>query len=149
MNLEPENAADRLRDLVADALDLPEPGRAAFLAAAGGADAALLAEAQSLLGHGPAAGPFLETPAYALAGGDDLAAAGELRPGDRLGDCQVLGLLGKGGMGEVYLAHDTRRARRRSSSWRLSATRWIEGIGSGVIKGIAGGRLPPRSRKRV
>src|SRR5262245_15281471 len=35
-----------------------------------------------------------------------------LSPGSRLGVHEIVGLLGAGGMGEVYLAHDTRLNRR-------------------------------------
>ena len=35
----------------------------------------------------------------------------ELKPGTRLGQYEILDLLGKGGMGEVYRAHDTKLKR--------------------------------------
>src|SRR5918994_1064092 len=35
-----------------------------------------------------------------------------LTPGSRLGSHEIVGLLGAGGMGEVYLAHDTKLNRR-------------------------------------
>ncbi|HWU37192.1 MAG TPA: serine/threonine-protein kinase, partial [Candidatus Acidoferrum sp.] len=50
----------------------------------------------------PPPGPVAETPV----GGSSLAA------GQRLGSYEVLSLLGKGGMGEVYLAHDMRLDRQ-------------------------------------
>jgi len=35
-----------------------------------------------------------------------------LSPGTRLGPCEIVAPLGAGGMGEVYLAKDTRRDRK-------------------------------------
>ena len=106
--------ADRLLDLVGEALDLPPDERAAFLAGACQGDATLLAEASSLVEHGQNTGEFLGRPAYALAAGEDLGGleAGTLRPGEMLGECRVLSLLGEGGMGEVHLAEDTKLERR-------------------------------------
>lgn len=112
--------SERLPDLVADALEFPAAEREAFLLRACGDDAVLLAEARSLVGDGgPGMSEFMETPAYAAAGGGleaiggaPTTAGGELRAGDRLGDCSVLHLLGEGGMGEVYLAEDVRLERR-------------------------------------
>jgi serine/threonine protein kinase len=34
-----------------------------------------------------------------------------LQPGSTLGPCEILSLIGAGGMGEVYLARDTRLGR--------------------------------------
>ena len=110
--LTPEEA-DRVFDLVTEAGALEPQQRAAFLArACPGADP-LRAEVESLLGFKTRAPRFLASPAFdrglellGLSAGDDL------QPGDTLGDCRVLSLLGVGGMGEVYLAEDTVHGRK-------------------------------------
>ncbi len=103
--MSPESAA-RVAELLAAALTCPPEGRAAFLAHACGDDATLRAEIESLLRLEVT--DFLADPVRDLA--TDLLAdsvQGELKPGDTLGDCRVISLLGIGGMGEVYLAEDT------------------------------------------
>src|SRR5580692_7943934 len=47
-----------------------------------------------------------------------------LSPGDKLGPYEILSAIGKGGMGEVYRAHDTRL--RRDVAIKVSAERFSE-----------------------
>ena len=111
----PVERSTRLQDLVTDALERAPSERAAFLVAACGNDDALLAEARSLLQYDRGINTFLEPPVYAAlkdVEGWKEADTGELRPGETLGDCRIVHLLGEGGMGEVYLADDTRLERR-------------------------------------
>ena len=104
---------ERLLDILDEAMERPPQERASFLDGACGSDADLRAEVDSLLGHQPVVGKFLETPACLLVDDSFIhPRAGELEAGDELGDCRVISLLGEGGMGEVYLAEDTRLERR-------------------------------------
>ena len=77
--------------------------RQAFLAEACGTDAALRARVDNLLAASDHVGTFLETPAALLldAGREDLS-------GRAVDSYQLMSRLGAGGMGEVYLAHDTK-----------------------------------------
>ena len=104
--------SNRLPDLLADALERPPQEWAIFLAGAC-PNEALRAEVLSLLGEQEKARTFLEQPAYSLLDAEPFRAdQNEFAPGDILGDCKVLRMIGEGGMGEVYLAEDTRLERR-------------------------------------
>jgi eukaryotic-like serine/threonine-protein kinase len=77
--------------------------RQVFVAEACGTDAALRAQVDNLLAASDRAGTFLETPAVVLldAGREDLS-------GRSVDSYHLVSRLGAGGMGEVYLAHDTK-----------------------------------------
>ena len=100
---------DRLLDR---AMERPPEMRADFLAIACEGDEDLRREVESLLKTQWASEPFLSLPAL------DLAARCLARDreaslvGRRLGPYQVISVLGVGGMGEVYLAHDERLNRK-------------------------------------
>ena len=92
------------------ALERPVEGRAAFLAEACGADEQLRRDVQSLLDQASNA-EFLREPALHIAAG--LVSPSSISPltGQRIGVYSIQSLLGKGGMGEVYQARDTRLGR--------------------------------------
>ena len=104
----------RIDDLFAAALELSADERDAFLAGACGEDRDLRREVDSLLAHDRAEGTngCLDRPASSEAAGLLVAGPGPLLAGQTLGPFTVIGSLGSGGMGEVYLAEDSRLHRR-------------------------------------
>jgi serine/threonine protein kinase/Tol biopolymer transport system component len=99
---------ERVRAIFQGAIERTDEGRAAFLSEACQADEAIRREVESLIAAHEAAGAFLETPASRLTA-DSTAPA--LQPGDRIGGFEVMGVLGHGGMGEVYRARDAQLGR--------------------------------------
>ena len=73
---------------------------------------ALVAEADALARSSESLPGFLETPAFVLAAQDIADHTLTLSPGDRLGPYRIVGLLGHGGMGDVYRAIDVRLDRQ-------------------------------------
>ena len=101
----------RVDELFHSALEREGAERAAFLAEACAGDEALRGEVEKLIAAHEKEGSFIDSPAYAdteLLVGDQAA----LTAGQRLGPYRVISHIGSGGMGEVYLAEDTRLGRR-------------------------------------
>jgi serine/threonine-protein kinase len=101
----------KLKELFAQAVPLESPQRAAFLREHCGDDAELREELESLLSHHSQASSFIEQPAAEKVASVILG-KGTLSAGQLLAHYQILGSLGFGGMGEVYLALDTRLKRK-------------------------------------
>ena len=91
------------------ALAHDENERAAFLRDACADDEALRGDVESLLAQ-TASGDFGAAPAIAMAA-ELVSTPGSMLSGRRIGVYQILGLLGAGGMGEVYRARDTKLGR--------------------------------------
>lgn len=90
-----------------------EPGaRAAFLAQSCAGDERLRREVESLIASHEPSDSFIESLAPDLAAGLLAEHQARLTVGQSVGHYKVITLLGTGGMGEVYLAQDTKLGRR-------------------------------------
>src|SRR5262245_30188938 len=98
------NQINRLWDA---AMEVPEEERPAFLERNCQGDEELRREVESLLAYDGQANQFMDTPAFQVAAAK-LANEPPSLVGRKLGPYQIQGVLGAGGMGEVYKAKDTR-----------------------------------------
>ena len=103
---------ERVGELFHAALEMLRENRPAFLSRACGADQDLRQEVESLLAAHEKAGNFGAGPGTNVAA-EWLARHEEAETiSGRIGVYDVLSLLGRGGMGEVYLTNDTRLGRK-------------------------------------
>lgn len=101
----------KVKEIFQAALERAPGERSAFLSEACGNEGSLRQEVESLLAAHEKEGSFIDSPAYQVAA-EMLSADQELKAGQIVGHYEILSTLGKGGMGEVYLAHDQRLGRR-------------------------------------
>ena len=98
----------KVEAVLQEAIDRPPQDRASFLNSACAGDSQLFEEATTLVNAYNEAGDFIEQPAisqdaHILIGGDIAD-----KIGHEIGPYTIVRRLGGGGMGEVYLAQDTR-----------------------------------------
>jgi eukaryotic-like serine/threonine-protein kinase len=101
----------QVKDVLTAALELAPGRRAAFLDGACAGDPSLREEVESLLASYEQAASFIETPAIARVEEPEEEDGGELLVGQSIGHYQIEREIGRGGMGVVYLARDTRLGR--------------------------------------
>ena len=100
----------RIKALLESSLERNPLERDAFLDEACAGDPELRGEVEALIESHARAGDFIESPAYAVMA--ESLATSDIAPGHAIGPYEIINQLASGGMGDIYLAEDTRLGRK-------------------------------------
>ena len=109
MNLQRWQQIDKLFQA---AVELEPSERVAFLEQSCAGDHALCSEVESMLASDSDGWDFVEKPALEVAAALLVDEQPQLAPGDAIAHYQIINAIGRGGMGEAYLAVDTKLGRK-------------------------------------
>jgi len=101
----------QIEELFHAALKLEPSRRDSFLSDACGSDPTLRSEIEALISAHEQPGTFLNFPAVEVGGELIMETRGDMLTGGRIAHYAVRDFIGRGGMGEVYRAHDSRLGR--------------------------------------
>lgn len=101
----------KVKEIFQAALNREPSERAAFISEASGGDDLVRQEVESLMSSDGKSGTFLDSPAYEAAAEMIVNDKSSLKKGRVIGPFEILSFISRGGMGEVYLAHDRRLSR--------------------------------------
>src|ERR1043166_8165588 len=101
----------RVKEIFQAALERAPSDRSKFLDDACDVDKSLRRDVDSLLAAHEKTGEFIDAPAYQAAAEMIVNEKSGLKKGRIIGPFEILSFISRGGMGEVYLAHDRRLGR--------------------------------------
>src|SRR5688572_22245874 len=102
----------RINEVVHSALELRPDERAAYLDEACGGDGEMRGRVDALIAAYEVSDEFLDAPAHGFESSTLLREPTDSLAGKSVGRYQILSIIGRGGMGTVYLAHDPRLDRK-------------------------------------
>src|SRR6185295_8037580 len=101
----------KVKQIFQAAMDRAPSERDVFVSDACAGDDELRQEVESLMSSDGRSGMFLDAPAYEAAAEMIVDEKSGLKKGRTIGPFEILSFISRGGMGEVYLAHDRRLSR--------------------------------------
>jgi Tol biopolymer transport system component len=102
----------QVKEIFQAAMDRAPAERAVFVSDACAGDQVLQREVESLMSSDGRSGTFLDSPAYEAAAEMIVKDKSGLKKGKTIGPFEIRAFISRGGMGEVYLAHDSRLNRK-------------------------------------